>query len=104
MPCNAASVLPSLEYISYRCSGEKNCLRKCVAHKALLQQIQMWLYKLEMASSTYSYSLDLYDQVLPSLPCTIEEDTALDLMIDKLILDDLEEQDRLNSGALGITG
>jgi hypothetical protein len=99
MSCNVTHAFPSLARIKHKYDREKYSLRKSVAHKSLYHQTCM--HKLEAAPWTSSCSVGPCNNVSQYLLRTIEEDTALHAIIDKLILDDLEEQGVLNPDADG---
>ena len=74
---------PSLqELISRRYVRDRGCLRKLVAHSALYRQLQSGTPKLHSPPSNKP----------PAPPRLVKEDTALDMLIESLILDDLNEE------------
>jgi hypothetical protein len=92
-------VQPLSSLVAQRCNRERGCLRKLVAHKALHEQLR--------SCPGTPRATPLESNQLPSHPIdksqywfkASEEDTELALIMERLILDDLKEQERLNSSA-----
>jgi hypothetical protein len=80
---------PLQELIARRYVQDRDCPRKLVAHVALYKRLQLGAAKPHNAPRNK-----------PSVPPRlIEEDTALDMLIEKLILDDLNEEQETMSRA-----
>jgi hypothetical protein len=65
---------------------------------------QKWVYKLKTTSLICVHSHDLCRSVLLSHAYTIEGGTAPNCIIERSDMDDLEEQDRLDTNVLGTAG
>ena len=80
---------PLQELIARRYIQDRDCPRKLVAHVALYKRLQSGAVKPHHEPRNK-----------PSVPPRlIEEDTALDMLIEKLILDDLNEEQETMSRA-----
>ena len=80
---------PLQELIARRYVQDRDCPRKLVAHVALYKRLQSGAAKPHHTPRNK-----------PSVPPRlIEEDTAIDMLIEKLILDDLNEEQEAMSRA-----
>ena len=80
---------PLQELIARRYIQDRDCPRKLVAHVALYKRLQSGAAKPHHTPRNK-----------PSVPPRlIEEDTAIDMLIEKLILDDLHEEQETMSRA-----
>jgi hypothetical protein len=79
---------PSLRGVVHRQVRDRDCLRRLVAHNALHKQLKSRKWK------PPSPPIDRRRRAPAGLT---REDTTLGLLIEKLILDDLAEQERLNA-------
>jgi hypothetical protein len=92
-------VQPVQKLVAQRRDRERNCLRKFVAHKVLHEQLRSYP---DRPRATPSESKQLPSHHVNKLwywSRELNEDTALALVIERLVLGDLEEQERLNSSA-----
>jgi hypothetical protein len=79
---------PSIRGVVHKQVRDSDCLRRLVAHNALRKQLKSRKWK------PPSPSIDRRRRASAGLT---REHTALGLLIEKLILDDLAEQERLNA-------
>lgn len=91
----AAQIPLPQKLIAQRASRERECLRRLLAHKVLLEQLRQPPRMAEAEESNGSA-----DELQHRRTCS-EEEIALDAVIERLILDDLTQQEQLDRSAGG---